>query len=294
MRKVISLIALALTIFATPHFAHASTDEEMNKAQELVAKARESLRQGQLSRAVAFFEAANQRVPTSDYLFAIASIHSRIEGHCIKTIKAGERFLNDCSSCSRRTKGLNQLEVHKKLCKVMINVKSTPSGAEVTFDGQRIGTTPVSLPTIAGKHQLTWTLKDHHPHESEVVLLKGNDLVVKHVKLIPVSLQAKTPQRAALPPKSTDLALKREAIKSRPEGQYKWALVAASGIITSLGVVSVLLAHSEVGDLNNAGNDAEFERLERNANYPLKQGLGYAGVGIGLGLLSYSLLRYEF
>ena len=118
--------------------------------------------------------------------------------------------------------------------------------------------------------------------------------MVKHVKLIPVSLQAKTPQRAALPPKSTDLALKREAIKSRPEGQYKWALVAASGIITSLGVVSVLLAHSEVGDLNNAGNDAEFERLERNANYQLKQGLGYAGVGIGLGLLSYSLLRYEF
>ena len=279
----------------TPCPTYANTDEEMNQAQELVAKARQSLRQGQLRRAVELFEEANQRVPTPDYLFAIASIHSRIEGNCVKTIKSWERFLSDCKTCSRRAKGLMQLEVHQKLCQVMINIQSTPSGAEVSFDGQRIGTTPVSFPTLAGTHQLTWTLKDHHPHESEVVLLKGNELAVKHVKLIPVSLQSHASQRAASPPpKSANLAVNREAIRPYKDGQYKWALVATSGIITSLGVISVLLAHSEVNDLNNAGSETEFERLERDASYQLKQGFGYAGVGIGLGLLSYSLLRYEF
>ena len=294
MRKVIHWVLICLFASSTSRSAHADAQDQMIQAQELIAKARERLRQGELRGAIALYEEANRIVPTPDYLFAIASIHSRIEGNCMDTIKAWTSFVQSCRACSRRAKGLKKMERHQKLCKVMINIKSTPSGADVSFDDQVIGTTPVSLPTIAGKHKVKWSLAEYHPHESEIILLKGSELTVKRVTLIPIDKSAQESLMATKrPPPSTTNALTQRVVE-RDHNQGKWTWLATSGVITSLGVVGILLAYSEVDQMNNAESDLDFERLERDSSYKLKQGLGYAGVGIGLGILSYSLLRFEF
>ena len=65
-------------------------------------------------------------------------------------------------------------------------------------------------------------------------------------------------------------------------------------MITAIGVAGVFLGHFEVEALNNASSDQEFASLERDSSYRLKQGMGYTGIGVGLGLLTYGLFRLEF
>ena len=278
---------------------HANTEDKMTKAQELVAKARVSLRTGQLKNAIKLFKQAHKYVPTSDYLFAIASIHSRIEGNCVQTIDAWEQFLRSCSDCSRKSKGEKQIKFHKKYCQVTINVDSTPSGADVTFDDLFIGKTPISFRTIAGKHFIKWSLDNHHPYESEVILLKGRDLAIKRATLIPMTeakdavlLKASYPAekvRSAAKPVKTDAATPVKASQ-----QNEWIFLSSGGAIALLGALSLISAHSEINALNNAGSPEEYQRLEIGSTYGLKQGLGYTSVGVGLGLLSYGLFKFEF
>ena len=296
MRKLAYLIFISLITLTSVSGVYADSEEQVERVQELVAQARQSLRQGDLKEAIRFYEEANREIPTPDYLFAIASLHGRIEGHCMETMRSWEIFLRECKACPRRAKGLKKLELHQKLCKVVINIKSSPSGAEISFDDQLIGQTPLSFHTVAGKHRLKWTLNGYHPHSSEVILLKGGGLAVKEAKLIPLNQsKAKESLASSTPPQpSSSEVLTASVVKSEREHQPEWPLLITGGVIASLGVAGVILAHSDIDEMNNASSAAEFAKLERSSTYQLKQGLGYTGIGIGVGLISYSLLQFKF
>ena len=293
MKTIAYFILFALMISSSLSTVHANTEDKMTKAQELVAKARISLRTGQLKKAIKLFKQAHKYVPTSDYLFAIASIHSRIEGNCVQTIDAWEQFLRSCSDCSRKSKGEKQIKFHKKYCQVTINVDSTPSGADVNFDDLFIGKTPISFRTIAGKHFIKWSLDNHHPYESEVILLKGRDLAIKRATLIPITEAKKAPPAETAKPATK--ILKTDVTNPVKVGQQKeWVFLSSGGVIALLGAISLISAHSEIDALNNAGSPEEYQRLEIGSTYGLKQGLGYTSIGVGLGLLSYGLFKFEF
>ena len=295
MKIIVYFIISVLVVCSSLSTVYANQEDKMTKAQELVAKARVSLRSGQLKKAIKLFKQAHKYVPTSDYLFAIASIHSRIEGNCLQTIDAWEQFLRSCPDCSRKSKGEKQIKFHKKYCQVTINVDSDPSGADVTFDDLFIGKTPISFRTIAGKHFIKWTLDNHHPYESEVILLKGRDLAVKRATLIPINTVPKDPLIPEMGIKpAKELKATSTVTSSSNDGQRELIFMSTGGVLTVLGVVSLALAHSEIDALNNAGSPEEYQRLEIGSNYGLKQGLGYASIGVGLGLLSYGLLKFEF
>lgn len=300
MKIIAYFVVSALMVCSSLSTVYANQEDKMTKAQELVAKARVSLRSGQLKKAIKLFKQAHKYVPTSDYLFAIASIHSRIEGNCLQTIDAWEQFLRSCPDCSRKSKGEKQIKFHKKYCQVTINVDSDPSGADVTFDDLFIGKTPISFRTIAGKHFIKWTLDKHHPYESEVILLKGRELAVKRATLIPINAVPKDPLIPEMGTKPApakpvqELKATSTSSSSANDGQRELIFMSTGGALTVLGIVSLALAHSEIDALNNAGSPEEYQRLEIGSNYALKQGLGYTSIGLGLGLLSYGLLKFEF
>ena len=301
MKLLVHFILCTLVLCVSLSAVHANADDKMSKAQDLVAQARVSLRSGQLKKAIQLFQQAHGFVPTTDYLFAIASIHSRIEGNCVQTIEAWEHFLRNCPDCSRKAKGEKQIKFHKKFCQVTINVDSDPSGADVKFDEQFIGKTPISFRTIAGKHTIQWTLDGHHPFESEVILLKGRELVVKRVTLIPINEIKVTPVISAVTPsedpkKSTVDVTAATLVAPEKNNTTEWILISAGGVLTTLGVVSVILAYSELDAIQNASTDEEYERLvvTSSRGIILKNQLGYSAIGVGLGLLSYGLFKFEF
>ena len=275
-------------------FAQTENEENMTKAQELVAVARTSLREGKLKQAISFYQKAYEYVPIADYLFAIASIHSRIEGNCSQTIEAWGVFLKNCKDCTQKAKGNKQAKFHKKHCQVTINVDSDPSGAEVFFDKELMGKTPISFQTIAGKHQIKWSLDQHHPFESEVILLKGRDLAIKRATLIPFK-QKKVQNPVSLSKSSVSNAVSTtNQTLTKKDHSTKMILLSSGGVLTAIGIASIILAYSEVDELNNANSPDEYRQLESSSSYQLKQGLGYTSIGLGLGLVSYSLLRFEF
>ena len=73
----------------------------------------------------------------------------------------------------------------------------------------------LSFPTIAGQHQLKWSLSGYHPHEAELVLLKGSELNEKRIKLIPIAsapiakVDAKQPMRDLSAQQANTAAAKR-------------------------------------------------------------------------------------
>jgi len=56
-------------------------------------------------------------------------------------------------------------------------IASEPAGAAVTFDGEAVGETPVSLESVApGSHRIVLTHKGYYPYESAIDLVAGQSL----------------------------------------------------------------------------------------------------------------------
>ena len=291
--------------------------QSLERAQELVVKARTAASRGSYRESIKLFEAAQDILPAPDNLFAIASIYERIEGACQQALEAWARFETLCIDCTLRAKGLGRLKSLETQCAVKLTIDSTPTGALVTLDGESKGATPITIPSVAGRHTLTLHLEGYHPVKEALILLKGSQVDVKSVVLNPLQKTldmgtiTKTDSRIergqngrANPMPSADLASSAKTSLYAPMaesdmGQRKnhtpAIIMLTSGVIlTALGAWSYLSARDEADAINRASSPLELERASSASNIATKETLGYVGMGLGLGLSAFGAIKFSF
>ena len=289
--------------------------ESLERAQELVVQAREAASRGAYQESIKLFKAAQDLLPSPDNLFAIASIFERIEGACQQALEAWDRFEKICADCTLRDKGLERIMSLKSQCSVKLTIDSKPIGAQVTFDGEGRGVTPITIPSVAGRHTLTLHLEGFHPVKESIILLKGSQVDVKSVVLNPLEKRNET----ASPVSSSPTALKDQALINQGEGgtpqqsnrslyapiedlqarqnkDHTAAIVMVSSgvLLSALGVWSYLSAVEEANEINRAKTSSELEAASQNSNVATKEALGYAGLGLGVGLGAFGIIKLTF
>lgn len=298
-----------------PFGLHAETlteAEKIERAQTLVIEARAAATKGEHQISIKKFEAANDLMTSPDNLFAIASIYERIEGACEKALNAWQRFETLCRDCSLKQKGQSRRNILKKQCSVNLTVDSKPIGATLIFDGVEKGKTPLTFGTLAGRHTLTLHLDKHHSTKENIILLKGSISDLKSINLTPLiknkplatnqakpasALVNQVPQQtlAASQPSKVNLSpiITHEDLYRKKTKTTAWILLGAGALVTSLGIWSYLSASSDIDQINQATEVKSLESASQS-NYQLKEAFGYIGMGVGIGLSSWGLIKFNF
>jgi len=295
---MLSVLALLSShVWANPKEA------QVERAQDLVLKARQSASKGEYKESIRLFEEANDVISTPDNIFAIASIYERIEGSCQQAVSSWQRFLRACQGCSLLERGRRRAEILNAQCRVKLTIDSKPVGAKVTFDGELKGNTPLNVQTFAGQHRFSLELKGYHPIQHSIFLLKGSKTEVKSVSLTPLTSAALAPEANASPtphilakdttPTVPSTSTARHDTKSQ-SNLASWVLIGTGVALTGLGVWSYLSARAEVDDINNASSLQSLNTAQQDSSYQLREGFGYVGMTVGLGLSTYGLVRFSF
>ncbi|MEM6996558.1 MAG: PEGA domain-containing protein [Myxococcota bacterium] len=141
-----------------------------------------------------------------------------------------------------------------------IKFTSTPPGAEVSLDGQSVGTTPLEVPVTAGQHTMTVAAPDHVAHRRRIVVAAGEVL-------------------------SLDTSLSpRVSMAERRAKQHRVRLtVGASAVAAGVGGIAVgaamLAIHGKPVMADCAGTDVD---LEGDCRYLHETKVG-GGIAFGLG-----------
>lgn len=76
-----------------------------------------------------------------------------------------------------------QLSLDLKPVKGLVEITSTPSGAEVSLHSEAIGKTPLHLELEGGEYEIMLSLANHDPREDSFVISSDNPEVNRHYKL---------------------------------------------------------------------------------------------------------------
>lgn len=307
-RVVCSLVSfMMITPFVSQEVNAEPTEAQIERAQDLILSARKSAAKGEYREAIRSFEEANDLVGSPDNLFAIASIYERIEGACEQSVNSWGRFLKVCDQCSLRQRGERRAQLLNAQCKVKLTVDSRPVGARVSLNGEERGLTPITIEMFAGKHRLNLSLSGYHPVQRSIFLLKGSKTEMTSVTMSPSTLQAPLSTAAAQvtrtpPPKETKptASLSTSSSATLPSKERRgisgtdWAIIGTGAALTALGAWSYLSARAEVEEINSAQSVRALNEAQRDSSYQLKEGIGYIGMGVGVGLSAYGILRVRF
>ena len=299
--RIVSVLILGFIlsfILCSSMLCHAqSTDQDvMSKARELVSSAKAAASRGEYQESIRLFEEANDLFSSADNIYAIASIYERIEGACSEALNAWDRFLSACQDCSLQERGSMRADKLRKDCTVELTIDSRPIGAQVTFDGEPRGLSPITLKAIAGRHKLTLKLKGYHPVQNTLFLLKGSKTEVKSIPLSPLTQLQPAPRETVPPVPTTTSQIEDQALsdQSSDSDLVSWSLIGAGALITGLGLWSYLSARAEVQEIDKAMTTEELNSRSTNSSYQLKEGLGYVGLGVGVGLSAFGVIRMTF
>lgn len=109
-----------------------------------------------------------------------------------------------------------------------VNIQSTPSGADIVMDGEKIGVTPLSIERLGGEYQVQVQLQDHHDVEDSIQISQGNLTQSRHYQL-------------QLKPARLQIALQPEGGRLLVEGQQQTVSNGVASVeISANKTVSVL------------------------------------------------------
>ncbi|CAN5923644.1 hypothetical protein BH11MYX3_BH11MYX3_41550 [soil metagenome] len=170
MRPLLCLMAAVLLIAGT---AHADDREEARKA---FAEGQTSDKAEDWQSAIEHYLHAYELVPHHFALYNIARDYERL-GQLREASTWYVRYVEVAPPSPDRDK-VQKLLVELKVRPAKLTVKSTPSGARVTIDGQRAGVTPYSAQIRGGGHRVAVEL-DGQRDERDVALEYGEPETVE-------------------------------------------------------------------------------------------------------------------
>ena len=164
MRVLISLVAAVLLM------AHPAYADDREDARKAFAEGQAADKAEDWQTAIEHYQRAFDLVPHHFALYNIARDYERL-GQLREAAAWYVRYVEMAPASADRDK-VQKLLGEIKLRPAKLTVKSTPSGARVTIDGQKVGITPFTAPIRGGGHRVAVEL-DGQRDERDVALEYG-------------------------------------------------------------------------------------------------------------------------
>lgn len=273
------LVIVAMTVCLT---VPARADE----AKDIFQKGAAAYREGRYEQAIELFRKAYEQHAYPELVYNSGQAYEKL-GDTVRALDSFRQYLklapnaNDRATVEKRIQALEERMGEKGLAEV--TVSSTPSGAEVRVDGQRVGTTPWSGKLKPGTHAIT-------------VALAGHDTVQRHVDLgekglaVELSLSS-SPARPASPNRSDP---RRDEVRGV---QPLTLVILGVGVAGLGGALGFELARRGAEDeaqssRTQVGHVDAYARMQRDQTIArVLLGVGAAGVAVGGTLLYLDLTR---
>jgi hypothetical protein len=225
------------------------------------------------------FEQAYQLEPTWQVLFNLGSVYAAL-GRPVEAVDAFERYESDGGArVSDERRQTVDAELARQRAKIaFLDIRVNEPNAEIRIDLRLVGRSPYPGPVKLGEgtHVVEVALDGRKPQRRELRLVGGQHLSAAFtlVSVVPPP-PAKTPVSAAPPvPSSSSVGTAQRVVGYVMGGV---GLVGVGGGIVILAQGQSL--HVDAVDTANAGDRAEAERMESEAEH--KKTLGFATIGVG-------------
>jgi len=163
MRALCSLVAVATLLALTAPLgsvAEAQSAEARQRARQLYTEAQALFEAGNYAQAEASFRAAYEAVPNPVVLRAVASAQEH-QGNIAGAIETLERYLEQNPQASDRAE-VEGLLTRFRAQPAIVNISSTPAGAQILVDGRDTGqVTPADVSIPNGEHTVELRLAGH-------------------------------------------------------------------------------------------------------------------------------------
>jgi len=212
MRPLVCLVAAVVLMIARPVVA-----DDREEARKAFTAGQAADKAEDWQGAIEHYMRAYDLVPHHFALYNIARDYERL-GQLREAATWYQRYVEAAPPSVDRDK-VQKLIGELKLRPAKLTVRSTPSGARVTIDGQRVGVTPFSAPIRGGGHRVAVEL-DGERDERDVALEYGEPETVD-LTLRVVTRPVVKPGGA--PPTSTQGLI---VVRGQPEG----ALITIDGM----------------------------------------------------------------
>lgn len=185
MRRNVCASALVLAIAAAPSTPTASAaphvrakGDDLARARALDKEGAKAYGEGRYNDAIRYFEEAYRLGGPAFELWNIAKCHLRLD-QPEEAAEMLERYLavpdlpeEDREEASRQLATLRERPS-------TLTVSSTPTGAEVVIDGERVeGRTPLSTSVPPGAHTVTIRSEEHPPYTREIEARYGRAIIL--------------------------------------------------------------------------------------------------------------------
>jgi hypothetical protein len=77
---------------------------------------------------------------------------------------------------------------------VIVDFRSTPTGADITVDGSMVGSTPSSISLSPGEHIITISKQDFRTYERTMTVKAGHPVVAAYLQQVKTTIQFDHPQ----------------------------------------------------------------------------------------------------
>jgi hypothetical protein len=77
---------------------------------------------------------------------------------------------------------------------VIVDFRSTPTGADITVDGSMVGSTPSSISLSPGEHIITISKQDFRTYERTMTVKAGHPVVAAYLQQVKTTIQFDRPQ----------------------------------------------------------------------------------------------------
>ncbi len=169
-------------------------------------------KEGKFTEALAEFERAYEIAPHPLVLYNIAGCHRELSRYG-EAVRYYRRFLDEGKDVVSKTRLDNaQAELTDILARVArVTVQVTVDGAELSLDGEVLGTTPLEMPLVLppGEHRLTARVPGHRDAVRVVKVASGDELEVE-LSPAPAPAEPSEPARAKAPTRRP----------TRPQGRF--------------------------------------------------------------------------
>jgi len=227
-----------------PEASGAPTDPAVEQARTHFQQGAALYKEGNFDAALAEFTRAMELAPNYRILYNIGQVHVERHDYVAARLALEEylRLGKDEISAERREqveRDVANLATRISQLRVSTNVE----GAELSVDGVRIGTLPLSAPLFvsAGMRRLIVSKRGYSTVE-RVISVAGGDESEIAVQLEPIQ---------ALPEQSGKISSSSLPVSGRTPGTAAWVSLAATGVFASGAVVFAVLADGKNDDLDD-------------------------------------------
>lgn len=260
----LALFALAGSIASSAHAqgaAAAPTNEARATAREAYGRAQQLFQAGDYAGSEAAFMEAYAAMPNPIVLMGVGESRERA-GNLAGAIEAFERYLaerTDAPDAAVVRTRIEGLRAHP----ATLAVRSAPSGAGITLDGEATGrTTPAELEVAAGEHSITLSLEGHAGASRSLDADPGAHEQIM-VELTPVAAEPALGDGEPIPETVPEDHASQDEAEDVNTGVWVTAGISAGALL--MGTVIGFLALSEESGFNDAPTADSADRGEKLA-----------------------------